>query len=419
MTGFIAFAVVVLIGVGFVFKLMMSEGKEEAVALNLDDIKTDEPALKPPPVEKEKKISKSEHPSRKSIVGSLFQKLKAIKKNRDDVQAMDTAAFSIKEALEKSKESGPIEDPAVSMPNVGTMAIKTSPFKLEPKALTKEEEIKIEKEIEVSTQLDELKDKHERLDKLFKEKSDEFIKVQAALDIELRNRKEFNKVKDILEKEISETKDKLRKAQVETSAAKTEADSYKKRINILEEKTTRLEKDILSKEHEIDNLVKRLQTFASPATAHKPPVKEVITPKPEPAPEPIQVREPEAPILEPIRLKEPEPVVSKPIDPEVKTVSEPDPVKPIESVVPEVKEEFPAPAPESASKEEPTAPASEPEVGLSLKPDVAAITPVEAPTPIKEIEIKEEVIPETLPQPKPQDKPINPDSNNPPAPNGP
>lgn len=399
MTGFIVFAVVVLISVGFVFKLMMSESKEEqaAVVLNPDDIKKDGTVLKPPSVEKEKKAPKPERPLRKSIIGALFQKIKTLKKNREDVKAMDTAAFSIKEALEKSKGSDPIEDPAVSLPEVGTMAVRTSP-KFEPKALSKEEELKIEKEIEVSSQLDELKEKHERLDKLFKEKSDEFIKIQAALDAELRNRKEFNKVKDILEKEISDTKDKLRKAQVETSTAKTEADSYKKRINILEEKTTRLEKDIISKEHEIDNLVKRLQTFASPGTAHKPPVKEeVVLVKPEQTalpPEPVKFAEPEIPLSKPALA-----------EPEIKAIAEP--IKPNEE---KEEEEVPSaavdesPALPPVEKEEGEAPQSE--SGLSLKPDVVETSLPESPVPVKE-----EKIPTEDPQPKLLDKPANPDMN--------
>lgn len=124
--------------------------------------------------------------------------------------------------------------------------------------LSMEEEKRIEAEIGLTSQLNELKEKYELLDRLFKEKSSTLEKAEESLQNELKNRKEFNKVKDILEKELKDTKDKARNVQAEMSAFQTEAESYQKRINQLEEKVTKLEKIVITKEDEISDLRKRL-----------------------------------------------------------------------------------------------------------------------------------------------------------------
>lgn len=124
--------------------------------------------------------------------------------------------------------------------------------------LSMEEEKKIEAEIGLTSQLNELKEKYDLLDRLFKEKSSALEKAEESLQNELKNRKEFNKVKDILEKELKDTKDKARNVQAEMSAFQTEAENYQKRINQLEEKVTKLEKIVITKEDEISDLRKRL-----------------------------------------------------------------------------------------------------------------------------------------------------------------
>jgi hypothetical protein len=129
------------------------------------------------------------------------------------------------------------------------------------------EEKKIEREIDLMAQLDEIKEQNKNLAKLFKEKSSTLEKAEESLENELRNRKEFNKLKDILEKELKESKDTSRELQMELSGIKAESESYQRRVGLLEEKVTGLEKQIIQKDDEVANLIKRLQTFAGPTTA--------------------------------------------------------------------------------------------------------------------------------------------------------
>jgi len=127
-----------------------------------------------------------------------------------------------------------------------------------------------------------LKEKNTRLEALFKEKSEELEKTHNALANEIKNRKEFNKVKDILEKELRETKDNARKVQVELNTASTEIAGLKKRINQLEEKVSVAEKakiknedTVKEKDQKIEHLTKSLQILEE-SHAKKEPEEEKI-----------------------------------------------------------------------------------------------------------------------------------------------
>lgn len=74
--------------------------------------------------------------------------------------------------------------------------------------ISEEEKYVIEKEVHLSFELDELKQKYERLDRILNEKNTELEQTKQFLDSELTAKKEFNKFKDILEKEIKDNKDK-------------------------------------------------------------------------------------------------------------------------------------------------------------------------------------------------------------------
>lgn len=150
---------------------------------------------------------------------------------------------------------------------------------LSPKQLNSEEIKKIETEIDLSAELKELKTKHERLEKIFQERNAEFEKNQEELNNELKNRKEFNKIKDLLEKELKDAKNQSRDSQTKLNLIMAEMEGHIKRNDVLEEKVTKLEKDILRKEEEIDTLVKRLQTFASPTTSATPPKRDLPSDK--------------------------------------------------------------------------------------------------------------------------------------------
>ena len=112
---------------------------------------------------------------------------------------------------------------------------------------------------ELQKERDTLKEKLERLDALFKEKGETYDKTDKALQMEVKNRKEFNKVKDLLEKELKDNKDKYRELEVVLGSAQTESNSYFKRVNQLEEKIKSLEKIILEKEKEAKEFQGQIQ----------------------------------------------------------------------------------------------------------------------------------------------------------------
>lgn len=184
--------------------------------------------------------------------------------------------------------------------------------------LSAAEEKKIEQEIDLAARSEEWKGKYERLDKLFNEKSAALTRSEESLQNELSNRKEFNKLKDMLERELREAKDKARNVQVELSTAKTEAEGSKKRIAQLEEKITKMEKTILQKDDEVADLAKRLQAAASipPVTAAAPelavsPLESSAAPvAPEVTAQPVEVTQEPAPaeplVVPPQQAPEPE-----------------------------------------------------------------------------------------------------------------
>ena len=121
-------------------------------------------------------------------------------------------------------------------------------------AISKDEEKKIDKEIEAVVELDETKERYKKIEMLLKEKSEELEKVKESLASEQRNRKEFNKVKDILEKEIKEIKERTKNLQAEINTSVSEKEALQKRSKQLEDKCTKLEKEIYEKEQKIDEL---------------------------------------------------------------------------------------------------------------------------------------------------------------------
>lgn len=243
---------------------------------------------------------------------SRFLNFFKFKKNEDfnfDVPT-PTPISSLKEALEIEKrlkekqavKSKGADAPAPTVPNVneapiGTASIKTQSADQDKKnpelALSKDDAKKLDGEINASLQLSEIKEKHEKLGKLFNEKSEELERLQKNLDSELKNKKEFNKIKDLLEKELREQKDRNKQLQGEIVEVNTENDSNKRRVSQLDGKVSGLEKDILQKEKEIDELLKRMQTFASPGTSASPPVKGVAAAPAHEAKEEPAVVEPE------------------------------------------------------------------------------------------------------------------------------
>ncbi|MCA9398436.1 MAG: hypothetical protein KC618_01720 [Candidatus Omnitrophica bacterium] len=164
----------------------------------------------------------------------------------------------------------PISEPRPSKETTDTSAEKQKPFSPgEP--LTEDEQKALDNEIEQSISAASLQEKYERLDKLFKEKSAELQKAQSSLDNEQKNRKDFNKVKDILEKEIKDLKDQNKDTEIQLQTAKKEIEDYKQRVNQLEDKSTQLEKELITKEQEIEELKKSPVEAAAPEKPPQPP----------------------------------------------------------------------------------------------------------------------------------------------------
>ena len=210
-------------------------------------------------------------PAKKSsLLTGIFAKSKKEKKPSRENMVAEIPSPSVTDLNEKSTEPAPK---------------KREVFSQEAK-LPADEEKKIEQEISFSAQVEEWKEKYERLDKFFSEKSMALEKCEESLKGELNNRKEFNKVKDILEKELKEAKDKTRGIQAEWNAAKAEAEGHKKRINQLEEKVAKAEKAVLGKDDEIADLNRRLKAASSASAVIVAAPAPDLSTQPEPPPVP-------------------------------------------------------------------------------------------------------------------------------------
>ena len=233
----------------------------------------------------------------------------------------ETPLSQLKEHFQQQPEDIPADEP-----QTGTASIKTVPADkpVEEKPLPEPQGEEKEAPSSSSSELNKLQGKYEKLDALFKEKGAELQKAQESLENEVRDRKEFNTVKDLLEKELKDSKDRTRDIKVEGENTKSEIERHQKRAALLEEKMALLERELVEKDDKINDLVKRLQTeeppesqeaapaleeapvpeaiFASPATAATPPVmeepkkEEDVAPAPEETPPPDEKpSEPEAP----------------------------------------------------------------------------------------------------------------------------
>lgn len=168
---------------------------------------------------------------------------------------------------------------------------------------------------------------------LLQRKDEELQKNEKALMQELKEKKEFNKTKDLLEKEIKELKDKNHKSLLELTASKAETESYRNRITQLEDKLNAREKDLKTKEKDIEELAKRLQAFAKPS-----PDKATVLETP------AQIKETPGPVTPEVK-KISEEIVETP-----QTISQP---KPIEPPKPSQQEVVPATAEPQTVRSEP------------------------------------------------------------------
>ena len=125
--------------------------------------------------------------------------------------------------------------------------------------ISEDEKKVIEKEVQLSFELEELKEKYARLERMLSEKNSELDQTKQFLDSELKAKKEFNKVKDILEKEIKENKDKGLALKSQLNIVKTENENASRQIEQFEEKILSLERELLAKQQENERMVGQLK----------------------------------------------------------------------------------------------------------------------------------------------------------------
>ncbi|MFH1360799.1 MAG: hypothetical protein ABIJ41_07205 [Candidatus Omnitrophota bacterium] len=303
----------------------------------------------------------------------FFQEEKAPPKDKKE-PSKDPESLKILDRLglrEDPKKEGhlTIKDIKEPPPEAAAEITQIAEDNIKPEALLEDSQ---EQSREVA--LRDLQEKYERLETLFNEKSQELEKAQKALSIELKAKKDFNIVKDILEKELKEVKDRAHKLHLEVGAAQAESENHQRRIAQLEDKIISKEKEIKEKEKEIDELNKKIQEIISAKAA-------VADKQVEPA------------------LKEPVPQEAKPQE------AKPQESKPEEKPTEAEQEQKPEPKP----KEEPQAKAEEqkPEQKPEEKPQerVQELKPEEQKLEEKQEEKpKEETPKEEKPEPKPQEE---------------
>jgi len=172
-----------------------------------------------------------------------------------------------KRKMEEVEPMEPPIDPLTTKTNMAPPLTGTSSLRTQVPESENIETDYIQKEkkwpthVEATLELSQFKEKYERLEKLLEEKNQALEKSEKAFETELRNRKEFNKVKDILEKELKDTKVKARDLQIELTNAQTETTGFKNRVNQLELKVTKLEKTITEHEHTIQDKDKKIEAL--------------------------------------------------------------------------------------------------------------------------------------------------------------
>ena len=207
--------------------------------------------------------------------------------------------------------SGLEKTPPAAAADENNTALGLSLSDTETEELHKQAIAEIEQEESVAVIRDpELLEKCDKLEALITEKNQELEKKDKALAAELSAKKEFNKIKDILEKELKETRDRAHKTQLEVKAAQAESEGCKKRIEQLEEKIKNKDDTIKQKEKEAGELAKKLLATAqkpaqqaTPKPAEMPPAEPAQQP-PEPPASTVQPKPPQQPEHEPTAQSE-------------------------------------------------------------------------------------------------------------------
>ncbi len=332
---FVIIASISLLGIGAVIWILNSEKKltEEFVEKITPEelLKNTQPEPSQTPINISKKLKSKKNNQGPPASTPLKSILNIIDKIREKFPVckkklgLDNA--SEEKPLAHLHDSLIVQENLANKKNVTEDSLPVTPLsesieteEIDEQALEIQQEESVEKELESSLQLAELKEKYGRLDNLFKEKSSKLEKAQAALDNELKNGKDFNKVKDIIEKEVKEVKNRVKDAQNELHSVKEEKKSSEQKIVQLENKIKELE-DSLAKAQEEENIkpIAKPSNFVS-TEIQSESVQEKVRPEPK---EGLQSSTPMPPLVE---KKDPIPIIddkqSQEFQPEKKDIVE-------------------------------------------------------------------------------------------------
>ena len=164
----------------------------------------------------------------------------------------------------------------------------------------------------------QFKEKLDKLEALLNEKNQTLEKAERELASELKNRKEFNKVKDALEKELKDSRVRARDLQIELTSTQTESAGFKNRVNQLELKVTNLQKTVTELEHSIHDKDEKIQDLTKKLQTSAEALKVISETKSRSSPAPIQEVSQQSIAMSPeaIRPQINEPPVAEPTPPE-------------------------------------------------------------------------------------------------------
>ena len=202
-----------------------------------------------------------ESSAKKNPLQGMLSKLKFGKKPiEEDVPTNNFA--SLKEKLSQFSKGADKDLDDKPMPlrkDTGTSSLKTLQEEPDVQSLSDQEKESIEHEVGAATELAELKGKYNKMESMLSEKNSELEKNKTSFDSEVGHRKDFNKIKDLLEKELKEVKERVKTVRQDHVNAVQEKDNALRRIKQLDEKSTKLEKEILALEKENDQLRRQIK----------------------------------------------------------------------------------------------------------------------------------------------------------------
>lgn len=201
-------------------------------------------------------ITQKDTSAKPGLLDRFKAKFNPFKKKKEDAVPISLGTSALRLDNDPPKKTTPPKEITKEAPSV--------PSAEESDLLMESEDLKVQNK--------EIQKKHDKLDTLLSEKTAALEKSEKTLSHELKNSKEFNKVKDVLEKELKDTKDKNKNMQNEMSTVQAEVQTQLNRVNILEKKVTDLDKESLAKE----DAIKEAKSKTEKEKQHSAELKEKI-----------------------------------------------------------------------------------------------------------------------------------------------